>query len=550
MSLKTEKNTFLFNAVTLLALIAIGVCIRVWGMNVFAYNADEAMLLATAEADSLKQVVNYSFFEASHPPLYYILLHYWLYISHDIAFVRGLSLVFGVALIPLYYAIGKELNGRFTGLFLATLITFCHGCIIQSDIARQYSLYVFLLSASVYFFLLWRNYYGQTALLAYFLFGGAACLTHFSSIFTIFLLTLGQAYVLYSKKAGRQILLQWLMANAAIALIWCAIIYTWQQHTLAVAELYSNPHYPLKERLGNIPLYLRTVFSYMLPNLNTAFIFALAIPFAHLKQNTGRDYLIRLLCAALFLGLLLVVANAYPFEEGRRAMWLLPFIICAFGCTMADGSEALDSYLNARYPSAWREIILVSLIVFFAFSYNPHVRFADSDEYEITTANWQKYTDFLSSYGANTAIIAEKDEALPLTNIFAYSGNDFFQSQNAVAAAPYHNTKIIFDPIHPRTRSKKIFLFTMQQAEEQGFLKNIDTLVFLRSAPVVELMQCATFDKEVHWFTEREFYSPRPSKEQLYVNIPLLIVSKQKFFEQVMSPIGKARQCLTDNHGE
>ncbi len=58
-----------------------------------------------------------------HPPLYYILLHYWISLGGDTAYnVRMLSTVFGTATIPFVYLIGKRLSGAVVGLVAALLV--------------------------------------------------------------------------------------------------------------------------------------------------------------------------------------------------------------------------------------------------------------------------------------------------------------------------------------------------------------------------------------------------------------------------------------------
>src|SRR5512139_459294 len=47
-----------------------------------------------------------------HPPLYYLLLHYWITLNGDSPYyVRLLSALFGAATIPIIYLIGKRMSG-------------------------------------------------------------------------------------------------------------------------------------------------------------------------------------------------------------------------------------------------------------------------------------------------------------------------------------------------------------------------------------------------------------------------------------------------------
>jgi uncharacterized membrane protein len=59
-----------------------------------------------------------------HPPLYYLLLHYWIALKGDTPdSVRLLSALFGTATIPVIYLIGKRMSGVVTGLVAAMILS-------------------------------------------------------------------------------------------------------------------------------------------------------------------------------------------------------------------------------------------------------------------------------------------------------------------------------------------------------------------------------------------------------------------------------------------
>ncbi len=60
-------------------------------------------------ADMLQWIVRID----QHPPLYYLLLHYWIGTSGEAAAfdVRFLSVLLGVGTVPVIYLIGKRLSG-------------------------------------------------------------------------------------------------------------------------------------------------------------------------------------------------------------------------------------------------------------------------------------------------------------------------------------------------------------------------------------------------------------------------------------------------------
>ncbi|GAB4539474.1 MAG: hypothetical protein Kow0063_28350 [Anaerolineae bacterium] len=92
--------------------------------------------------------------EDIHPPLYYILLGGWLrLLGRGPEVARFLSLLFGVALVPLAYRVASRLYDHTAGLATAALVTLSPFAIYYSQEVRMYGLVTLLALASVYFFI-------------------------------------------------------------------------------------------------------------------------------------------------------------------------------------------------------------------------------------------------------------------------------------------------------------------------------------------------------------------------------------------------------------
>ena len=87
--------------------------------------------------------------------LYYLLLRLWIHAGSSEAFLRGLSLIFSVATVPLLYTLGTRLFGRTAGLAAALLLALSAYQIRYAQEARAYALVAFL--ATLATFLLVRN---------------------------------------------------------------------------------------------------------------------------------------------------------------------------------------------------------------------------------------------------------------------------------------------------------------------------------------------------------------------------------------------------------
>jgi mannosyltransferase len=75
-----------------------------------------------------------------HPPLYYILLHFWMSFGDSAATVRALSALFGTLNIPVLYLLGRRLIGRSVGLLAALILTISPFHVRFAQETRMYTL--------------------------------------------------------------------------------------------------------------------------------------------------------------------------------------------------------------------------------------------------------------------------------------------------------------------------------------------------------------------------------------------------------------------------
>lgn len=111
---------------------------------------DEAFSLWAAHqnvADMLGWIVKID----PHPPLYYLLLHFWMGINADTPYnARLLSALFGTATIPIIYLIGKRLSGAGVGLAAALFLALSPFNIYFGQETRMYTLLAFNAAVAIY----------------------------------------------------------------------------------------------------------------------------------------------------------------------------------------------------------------------------------------------------------------------------------------------------------------------------------------------------------------------------------------------------------------
>ena len=86
-----------------------------------------------------------------HPPLYYLLLHYWIALTGNTPYdVRLLSALFGAGTIPIIYLIGKRISGVVMGLAAAVLLALSPFNIRYAQETRMYTLLAFNAAVAIY----------------------------------------------------------------------------------------------------------------------------------------------------------------------------------------------------------------------------------------------------------------------------------------------------------------------------------------------------------------------------------------------------------------
>ncbi len=84
-----------------------------------------------------------------HPPLYYLILHFF---SRNEMTMRSLSVLAGLGLILAVYLLGKELFGKKVGELSAILVAISPYFLQSSHEIRSYSLFAFLVTLSTFFY--------------------------------------------------------------------------------------------------------------------------------------------------------------------------------------------------------------------------------------------------------------------------------------------------------------------------------------------------------------------------------------------------------------
>jgi hypothetical protein len=133
-----------------LSITLIGGILRVFLLGNKGMTMDETFSLWLANhsiVDMLHWIVKID----QNPPLYYLLLHYWMAFNGDTPYyARLLSALFGAGTIPIIYLIGKRISGAVMGLAAAVIMALSPFNIRLAQDARMYTLLAFNASVAMY----------------------------------------------------------------------------------------------------------------------------------------------------------------------------------------------------------------------------------------------------------------------------------------------------------------------------------------------------------------------------------------------------------------
>jgi mannosyltransferase len=138
--------------IILLLILILATVLRFHGLSTESYWLDETVSIDYAKKD-VPSIIDSTYSNETHPPLYYILLHFWinLFGTSEIA-TRSLSAVFGIFSILIIYKVAENLFDNYTGIISALLLAISPFHIFYSQETRMYSQFGFFTLVSMFFF--------------------------------------------------------------------------------------------------------------------------------------------------------------------------------------------------------------------------------------------------------------------------------------------------------------------------------------------------------------------------------------------------------------
>lgn len=198
-------------------LVLLAVALRSWGAGVESYWLDEAYAVTIARLPVSGTVAETA--RDVHPPLYYLLLHYWLILAGaSEAATRLLSLVCSVATLVLVWRWSARVFDRTTAGIAAALLAVSPFQVEFAQEARMYALLALLGSASMASYWAFTQRPTVPHLAAYV---AATTLALYCHVHAVFLVAAQWVAVWFIAPSGdrRALLMRWWPASQALTLL-------------------------------------------------------------------------------------------------------------------------------------------------------------------------------------------------------------------------------------------------------------------------------------------------------------------------------------------
>ncbi len=339
-------------------ILLFGLILRVINLNQSFWLDEAAQVIESSRPLSQQLDIASDF----HPPLFHLLLHFWLYLGHSEVVIRILSVILGLGSIFIFYKLACLFLNEKQALLSSLLLAINPYHIWYSQESRPYILFVFTSVLATYF-LVKKNYQAYVMSLT-----GA-----FYSVYTAILMV--PAHFVFIYMLDKKQLRSWFKSlgfSILMFLVWMPHFWrSWQIGFSAALSGWTNVVSVSAMKL--LPLTLAK-FIYGRGSIANNIVYALVIlpvvgqffwgSFRSIREKKLRIWLI-LFWLPLILGQL--VAFILPVMAPQRLIFLLPFFILL----VVIGLEKLKSQLFYLIVVV---VILISLAGVTQYYTNPYVQ--------------------------------------------------------------------------------------------------------------------------------------------------------------------------------
>lgn len=183
--IRTNMKPFDRKTILLLSIIAVGLFLRVYNLEEESFWVDEGYTVVVSGLDVTSIIEEAG--KDSHPPLYHLILHFWIGFFGDSEYAaRSLSVILGTLSVFMTYKVGSSVFDDKLGLLGSLIIGLSVFHIEYSQEARNYSLMVLLALCSYYYFIRLLAKNSIKGMTGYIIFTSLLMYTHVYGMFILF----------------------------------------------------------------------------------------------------------------------------------------------------------------------------------------------------------------------------------------------------------------------------------------------------------------------------------------------------------------------------
>ena len=211
----------------LFAILFLGLFLRIYDLGTESIWLDEGISIRLANLN-LFQIVEERAQSGVHPPLYFIILHYWVNLFGDTVFsTRFLSVIFGFFSIFMIYKVGTLIFNKNIGMLSSLLLALSVFHINYSQEVRMYSLMTLLTLLSIYFFIKLLDRTSFTVSIGYILSSILLIYTHIFGLFIIIAQNIYLFTLFLSKEEYKLNFRRWILFQIILVILyvpWISIL--------------------------------------------------------------------------------------------------------------------------------------------------------------------------------------------------------------------------------------------------------------------------------------------------------------------------------------
>lgn len=218
-----NRDTGISIALTLLALL-----IRLLGLSLDSLWFDEVFSVRAARL-SLSEIIKLTSDDV-HPPLYYVLLHFWMKLFGETeSAVRMLSVCFSALTVSVVYHLALKFFNRRAAIFAALFTALSPLQVFYAQETRMYAQLAFLAASSVYFFVDWLKAGARHSQVLYVITTALVLYTHIYAAFVVmaevfyFVLLFFKARAVFRERLRGSVIAQ--LITGLLFLPWALVIF-------------------------------------------------------------------------------------------------------------------------------------------------------------------------------------------------------------------------------------------------------------------------------------------------------------------------------------